>query len=214
MSWLAVILIALSGFAAMVWLLKVPRAGWTVIAIALLLGLGGYGLQARPDLPGAPKPAAERMAADPTASVVARQALAGREGMSGNRWLVIADALSRHGQYGDAAQVLLGAVEKQPKDAEAWLAMANALVDHSEGTLSPASLYAFRQAADAAPGHPGPPFFLGLALARSGRLAEARQMWAQLLAAAPADTPWRQDLADRLARLDEFIARQAGPPSP
>jgi cytochrome c-type biogenesis protein CcmH len=104
-------------------------------------------------------------------------------------------------------------VEKEPKNGEAWLAMANALVSHADGTLSPAALYAFRRAAIAAPDHPGPPFFLGLAMAQSGRMAEARDLWAQLLEDTPADAPWRADLESRLNRLDQFIAGQNRTPA-
>jgi cytochrome c-type biogenesis protein CcmH len=86
--------------------------------------------------------------------------------------------------------------------------MANALVAHADGTLTPASLYAFRRAAAAAPEHPGPPFFLGLALAQSGRFEEARGLWSRLLAATPSDAPWHAELVDKLQRLDTIIAAQ------
>jgi cytochrome c-type biogenesis protein CcmH len=123
--------------------------------------------------------------------------------------MVIGDALARNGQYGEAAGVILGAVERDPKNADAWLAMANALVGHAEGNLTPAAFYAYGRAAQADPAHPGPPFFLGLGLAQSGKLAEARGLWAELLARSPKDAPWRADLAERLQRLDAFIAMQA-----
>ena len=55
------------------------------------------------------------------------------------------------------------------------------------------------------------PESLGLAMAQSGRLAEARGLWAELLARSPADAPWRADLEQRLQKLDAFIAQnQAG----
>jgi len=125
-----------------------------------------------------------------------------------NRWMIIADALSRNGQFGDAAGVVLGAVEKDPKNADAWLSLANNLVAHADGNLTPAAQYAYRQAAMADPAHPGPPFFLGLALAGSGKLAEGRALWADLLAKTPAEAPYRADLAERLKRLDAFMAAQ------
>ena len=120
--------------------------------------------------------------------------------------------MTRHGQYADAATILRGAVEKDPANGQAWLAMANALVGHSQGMLSPAALYAYRRASAADPQAPGPPFFLGMALAQSGRLAEARTLWATLLARAPADAPWRADLGKRLEMLDRFIAQQQAVP--
>ncbi len=210
MTWALVILTALVAFTLAV-MLRAPRKGWEAIGAALLVGIAGYTFQASPGLPGAPKEAAEQAAKSGAAMVQARQQLAQAQasGQGLNRWLVIGDALARNGQYGEAAGVILGAVEREPKNADAWLAMANALVGHAEGNLTPAALYAYGRAAEADPAHPGPPFFLGLALAQSGKLAEARGLWAELLARSPQDAPWRADLAERLQRLDAFIAMQA-----
>jgi cytochrome c-type biogenesis protein CcmH len=205
-TWVVTLVLALAAFCALAFLLKAPRKGWEAIGAALLLGIAGYGLQASPGLAGAPKPPAQSIADDPAALVEARQSVSGRDGLPNDNWVVVGDALARNGQYANAASVLLGAVERNPQNGEAWLAMANALVSHADGQLTPASLYAFRHAAEAAPDNPGPPFFLGLALAQSGRLAEARGLWAELLERTPPDAPWRSDLEMRLARLDEFIA--------
>ena len=206
MSWALVIALAALSFAALAFLLKVPRGGWEAVGAALLLGLAGYALQGSPGQPGAPKAAAAQRKGNGDALVAARQQLRDSGAQGANSWLVIGDAMARNGQYADAAGVLLGAVEQNPKDTEGWLALGNALVGHSEGALTPAALYAYQRAATAQPAHPGPPFFLGLALAQSGRLNEARAMWAELLARSPKQAPWRADLAERLARLDAFIA--------
>ncbi|MCZ8170652.1 MAG: tetratricopeptide repeat protein [Novosphingobium sp.] len=210
MTWALVILTALAAF-ALVLALRAPRKGWEAVGAALLLGIAGYAFQASPDVAGAPKPAAQQAEKSGAALIEARRVLAEtpNSGQGLNRWLVIGDALSRNGQYGDAAGVILGAVEKEPKNADAWLALGNALTGHADGTLTPAALYAYRRAAQADPGHPGPPFFLGLALAQSGKLPEGRALWADLLARSPADAPWRADLAARLERLDAFMAMQA-----
>ena len=210
MSWVVTIALAVLSFGIIAFLLKAPRSGWEAIGAALLVGVAGYALQGRPDLPSAPKQPVESAAGNAAALVEARKALDGQiaaRGQSSN-WIVVSDALARHGQYADAAGILIGALEQNPKNSDAWLALGNALVGHAEGSLSPASLYAYRRAAQAAPDAPGPPFFLGLALAESGRLAEARQLWADLLARSPADAPWRPDLERRIARLDAFIAQR------
>jgi cytochrome c-type biogenesis protein CcmH len=215
MSWLWALLLAAAALGLALLLMRrggQASSGWEAIGAALLLGIAGYGLQGSPNLPGAPKLPVQTIAGDPAALIEARKSLEQGGGPAGDKWSVIADALARHGQYADAAGVLLGAVDKNPKDADAWLSLANALVAHAEGTLSPAALYAYRHAAEAAPEHPGPPFFLGLALAQSGRFAEARNLWAELLRRSPADAPWRADLQDRLTRLDALIARQAQAP--
>jgi cytochrome c-type biogenesis protein CcmH len=212
MSWAWAFVLAVAALGLVLLLMRRTGkglTGWEAVAAALLLGIAGYGLQGSPDLPGAPKAPVENISGDPAALVAARKSLRGKDMPLDSNWVVVADALSRHGQYADASGILLGAVDKDPKDADAWLALANALVGHAEGVLSPAALYAYRHAAEAAPGHPGPPFFLGLAMAQSGRFNEARQLWADLLQRTPPDAPWRADLQDRLARLDALMARQA-----
>ncbi len=205
MTWVAIIALAAACFLALVVLFRVKRAGWEAVLAALLLGLAGYAAQGHPGEPGAPR-APDETAPDNTDTLVtARQKLAGSDDQS-DRWLMVADAFARHGQYADAANILRGEVDRNPRDGEAWLALANSLVHHAQGTLSPAALLAFNRAATINPAAPGPPFFLGLALARSGQLEAGRAQWAGLLARSPQDAPWRADLTSRLAQLDGFIA--------
>lgn len=211
MGWGIVLGLALVSFGLITFVFKAPRKGWEAIGAALLLGIAGFATQARIDLAGASKAAAESPQASGAALVQARKELAGQgqgTAVGANQWMVIADAMTRNGQFGEAASIVAGAVERDPRNADAWLALGNDLVGHAEGALSPAALYAYRRAAAADPNHPGPPFFLGLALAANGRLAEGRAMWADLLARAPKDAPWRADLEQRLARLDAFIKDQ------
>jgi cytochrome c-type biogenesis protein CcmH len=213
MTWVLVALLGATAFALAAFALRAPRPTWELLGSALMLGLAGYALQGSPRQPGAPKVAAEKLAGDPAALVTARRQLAGDGPVAGDRWVMIGDALARNGQYADAAGMLLGATEHDPNNGEAWLALANALVAHAEGALTPAALYAYNRAAKATPEAPGPPFFLGLALAQSGKLEQGRALWAQLLARAPANAPWRADLISRLARLDLYIAAQRGGPA-
>ncbi|MDE2403358.1 MAG: tetratricopeptide repeat protein [Sphingomonadales bacterium] len=207
MTWVLVIVLAALALGAILLLFPATRHAWQALTAALLLGLAGYTLQGSPSVPSAPKSREEQVADHPEAQVEVRQQLSGSDDQN-QRWLMVANAMIRHGQYADAATTLRAAVEENPGNGDAWLAMANALVGHAQGTLSPASLYAYRRASQADPAAPGPPFFLGLALAQSGRLQEARTLWTTLLARAPADAPWRADLEKRLAMLDAFIARQ------
>ena len=212
MSWLAILALVAAVFGVLVWVLRAPRGGWEAILAALVIGLAGYALQGHPGMAGAPRKADETSNLSDAMLVQERARLAGKDA-TGNSWVVVADALSRHGQYADAATILRGAVDNEPGNGDAWLAMANALVGHANGSLSPAALYAYRHALAADPQAPGPPFFLGLAMARSGRFDEARELWVSLLARSPQDAPWRADLEERLARLDKIIAmaRQMGP---
>ena len=209
MTWIFIILLGFAVFAGLVWLLKLPRAGWELVGAALLVGVAGYALQGHPSRPGAPKAPVETAETAGTELVKQRQAMGAGFG-SGQQWLIVADGLSRRGQFGSAAQILRSAVRQNPRDADLWVAMGNALVGHSDGFISPAAQFAFQRAATIAPAHPGPPFFMGLALAQSGRLAEARTIWAQLAGQAPPGVPWKADLDERLVRLDALIAQQGG----
>ncbi len=213
MGWAIAIVLAVLALAALIRLGRAPRAAWEAVAAALVFGLAGFAFQAHPDQAGAPKAAAEDTGASGAAMVAERRQMNTTGGpTSGDRWMIPADALARRGQFADAAGMALGAVEQNPNNADAWLAVANNLVAHAQGRLTPAALYAYDRARKADPAHPGPPYFLGLALAQNGLLSEGRTMWADLLARTPPDAPWRQDLAERLADLDQFIARQAAIP--
>lgn len=205
MTWVFILLIALAVFVVMAFVLKLPRAGWEITGAALLFGIAGYGLQGHPGQAGAPHPPVESAKLADETLLKARQQMGTAFG-KGQSWMILADALTRQGQYGAASDVFHKALSKSPNDADLWVALGNSLVGHSDGLITPAAQYAFQKAATIAPGHPGPPFFMGLALAQTGRLAEARALWAELLVRSPADAPYRPDLEERLARIDEMLA--------
>lgn len=209
MIWAMVIGLVLAVCAALL-ALKAPRPGWELTGAAMALGLAGFALQAQLNQPGAPKQAETREDKAGPLLVEARKVLFGATASPNlpNRWLLTADALTRHGQYGDAATMVLGAVEANPRDSESWVALGNNLVGHADGVLTPAAMYAFRKAAEADPASPAPGYFLGLALITNGKLAEGRAIWADLVAKAPADAPWRSEVAERIKRLDQIAAMQ------
>ena len=214
MVWLVVIALAVAAFAVIAVGFKAPRKGWEAIAAALVFGLAGFAYQAQPQQPGARKLAAEPPRQAGAALVKVRQELAAGGATSSNRLMITADALTRQGHFSDAAGLRLGTVEAEPRNAQAWLALANDLTAHADGALSPAAMFAFGRAAQLDPQAPGPPFFLGLAMAQNGRLDEARGLWAGLLARSPPQTAWREGLRARLGLLDQLIAAQQSGPVP
>ncbi|WP_421837485.1 tetratricopeptide repeat protein [Novosphingobium sp.] len=208
MTWVFIVVIAVLVLGVMVFVLKLPRSGWEITAAALLFGISGYALQGHPGQAGAPQAPVENAKLADQTLIKERQQMGAAFGQ-GQSWLILADALTRQGQFGAATEVLRKAIAKSPQDADLWVALGNALVGHTDGVITPAAQFAFQKAANIAPDHPGPPFFMGLALAQSGRFAEARALWAELLARSPADAPYRADLQARLERLDSLIAEQA-----
>ncbi len=206
MTWLLAIALALAAFAVAAFVLRIDRSGWTTVSAALALGLAGYALQASPDVPGAPAQPAPEIGEQGWQMVELRKEMYARGRPSSGK-LIIADGFARQGQYDDAATVLRGAVAENPNDAEAWLALGNALVEHAGGTLTQPALLAYRRAEQLDPGSLGPGFFLGLALIRQGRFAEARALWRETLEGSPEDAEGREALAERLGRLESLFAQ-------
>jgi len=217
MTWVMVIALAAAVFALLVWLFKAPRPSWEAIGAALALGLVGFALQARPQVPGAPKAADEDRVQDGGGLIKLRLALLGKaDSVAQNRWLITSDALARNGQFGAAASLALGAVERVPQDTEAWLALGMALSAHAGGKLTPAVRYAYDKAASTAPNSPAPPYLLGMSLIENEQYEEARQVLGLCLARSPAKAPWRRFLGVVIARLDLMMTYEtrSGAPGP
>ena len=163
MGWLILlILFALS--IAVLWLRRVRQGLLTAAAAALMLGSAGYALQGRPDLRGAPAQGGE--AGDVFPLTEARHAFFGNFSAA-ESWLRISEALARDGKSEEAVGILQNAVGRYPGDAQLWVGLGNALVDHAHG-LTPPAEFAYRRASELLPGHPAPRFFHDLALVRSG----------------------------------------------
>jgi len=163
-------------------------------AAALLFGAAGYAVQGEPGLGGSPRSAEQRAAPIPLTKI--RHAFFGTFGPT-EHWLVISESYASRGETEDAVKVLTAAVREHPGDPALWVGLGNALTDHA-GTLTPASPLAFSRAAELAPGHPAPPFFLGLALIRSGEPQDGIELWRKLIAAAPPTASWRPLVEDAI----------------
>lgn len=213
MAWVIVLLVAVAIMAGMIWLGKMPRKAWELAGAALFLGIAGYAWQGQPSLAGSPKEPIEKLGMFDEDLAKQRDEMGGNFG-DARAWLVLADGQSRQGKFATAATALSKGLETHPEDPDLWVALGNALVGHSNGLLTPASQFAYQKAASLSPDHPAPPFFLGLALATSGQLTQARAIWAELLERSPADAEWREDLTARLVRIDALIAQQSGAPAP
>jgi len=184
------------------WLLRVRGAAFTATAAALLVGGAGYALQGSPGVPAAPAQAMDGRDYFPLTQ--ARHAFFG-EFTPAETWLRMSEALERDGQSEDAVGILVNAVKRYPGDAQLWIGLGNALVDHAHG-MTPAAELAYKRAESVAPGHPAAPFFFGLALARSGDRDGALQLWRQILSTAPKDASWRPLVEQGVAALSSPAA--------
>ena len=180
MGWLILLLLA-GACLAFLWRMGVHGGLLTASAAALLLGASGYALQGSPNVRGAP--AQGGGAHDIFPLTDARHAFFGNF-TPAESWLRISEALARDGKSEDAVGILQNAVKRYPADPQLWIGLGNALVDHARGLTPPAEL-AYRRAAELSPGYPGPPFFYGLGLARSGEQGSAIEIWKNIFVAAP-----------------------------
>lgn len=206
MNWLLAVALALAALGMAILAFRLPKAAWTTMATALTLGLAGYALQAQPGLPGAP-------AAPPSAApkaegdlIAMRRLLSGSTDRATSDSMILADALARQGQYANAATILGGATADNPKNAEAWLAMGNALVEQAGGRLTQPALFAYRRAKQADPDGLGVGYFTGLGYIRQGQVQDAARLWRETLEEAKPDAPGREVMAAQLERLDQLLA--------
>ena len=161
-------------------------------AAALLLAVAGYVFQGSPNQPSASAQTPDDM----------RKTFASSMNAEG-QWLALGDALMQAGRTRAAVSILSEGTRKAPGNADVWVGLGNALFVHGGAQMNPAAQYAFERAARIAPNHPGPPFFFGYALARSGKMAEAGEVWRGLLERAPDNAPWKADLEVRLAEIGQ-----------
>lgn len=206
MIWLPVIALAAVAFLVAAYILRTDRGSWTLLAAVLTFGLAGYAWQGSPEQASTPKAAQQATSESGEALIAARRALFDQT-LPPPNYLVTSDAFARRGDYETAAGLLKGRLGDGREDGEGWLALGNALVEHAGGNVTPAAVEAYARAEQAIPGHPGPSFFLGAALLRSGDLKGARDVWADLLEASPPDAPWIEELSARVTRMDEFLAQ-------
>jgi cytochrome c-type biogenesis protein CcmH len=186
MGWLVLFLLFVASL-GLLWIMRVRGGLLTASAAALMLGASCYALQGRPSLPGAAVAAGEGHQFVPLTD--ARHAFFGHF-TPAESWLRMSEALERDGHSEEAVGILQNAVKRYPGDPQLWVGLGNALVDHARGLTPPAEL-AYQRAAEMSPGYPGPRFFYGLALARSGDRQSAIVIWKDIIKTAPADADWR-----------------------
>lgn len=204
-GWLIAVGLVIPLMLALVFIGRIGRAAWEITAAALLLGLAGYAWQGHPSLAGAPKERADKVAANFDEELAERRrGMAERYGKAG-QWLMLSDGLGRQGKTKEAANVLLAGLKETPDDSNLWLGLGNALVAHGGGALSPGAEFAFRRAMAIDPEAPAPRYFYGLALAKSGQLQGAKELWQPLADSAPAGSTIKAELETNIARIDAML---------
>jgi hypothetical protein len=206
MGWIVLALIGASVAALFAWL-RMPRLVWPLAGSALMLGAAGYAWQGSPKQPSHFVAAdAVKLPVDPRYKAL-RDTFFGRFGGE-SVYFGVSDAALSIGSTRVAVRILTGGVDYAPTNVALWTELGNAIALHDEGNVSPASLLAYRQAMLVSPTHPGPRFFLALSYLRAGDLVRGRAWLARALAITPKDASYRDEIAVRLAALDQIMKQQ------
>jgi cytochrome c-type biogenesis protein CcmH len=196
-------LLAMVVAGALVLAARPARGALYLIGVAMLVGLAGYAWQGSPGQAGSPTSADTQKKGGDTLFAHERTVWLETVGFDAQQ-LDGADAFIRNGDADYAVGLLHAYLQKEPDSMVLWLGLGNALQAQANGALTPPAHYAFTRAAEAAPDHPAPQYFLGLAYLQMGDLDGAEATWRDLLAKAPADAPWRAKLAMRIALLERL----------
>jgi cytochrome c-type biogenesis protein CcmH len=167
--------------------LAVPLASW-----------GIYAAIGSPDLPS--QPLAARLEKNPAEATVdeliarAEAHLAANPD-DGRGWDVLAPIYSRLGRYGEAVTAYRNAIRLDGASGTRESGLGEALAGAAGGMVTAEAQAAFSRALELEPGQPKASFFLASALAQEGKVAEALSAWQAMMIALPADSPWRNAVA-------------------
>lgn len=177
--------------------LAVPVLSWSI-----------YTTIGSPDVPS--QPLAARLSQNPANSsvdeLVARaEAHLVANPSDGRGWDVLAPIYSRMGRAGDAVTAYRSAIRLLGSSAAREAGLGEAIAAAAGGIVTADARSAFEDALNTEPANPKARYYLALALAQEGKLAEAAVAWRQLAEGVPADSPWRA--------VAEQAAAQAGGPA-
>ena len=186
-----------------------------VLAVAFLvptLAATLYGLIGRPDLPDQPiaareVPPGETPGQPDVQQMVARleQRLAeSPDDLEG--WLMLGRSRGVLGDLPGATEAYRRASTLGPDDPRGVGGLGEALTALAGGTVTPEAKTLFTKLAVIDPGDPRSAFYLGWADHQAGRFEAALERWRALLAATPADAPWRPQVIEAM----QTAAQQMG----
>jgi cytochrome c-type biogenesis protein CcmH len=166
-------------------------------AAVLVVPLVSWGVYARlgsPDLPS--QPLSERLAKNPADSTIDELVARAESHLAANPsdargWDVVAPIYLRMQRFADAVGAYRNAIRLDGDSAARQAGLGEAIANAAGGIVSTDAQAAFEAALKLEPGNPKANFYLAVAMAQEGRKDEAVAKWRAMLAAFPADSPWR-----------------------
>lgn len=196
------------------------RARLSAIFILLFLPLAALSAYVAFGSPGLPQqPLAERMAQDPEKADLAVLVASAERHLAANPddgrgWDVLAPIYLRVGRVDEAEAAFRKAIALLGPSSARQSGLGEALIAKAGGVVTEEARLVFQSARELDSEDPRPAFFLALALAQSGKGAEARAAFEALIARSPPDAPWIAAVRQQLAALESAPAQpSAGMPS-
>ncbi|MFZ5733467.1 MAG: c-type cytochrome biogenesis protein CcmI [Pseudomonadota bacterium] len=106
-------------------------------------------------------------------------------------WEVLAPVLFKLGRFDDAARAFRNIIIHKGENAARRADLGEALSAAAGGVISADAKKEFERAVALDASEVKSRYFLGVAADQDGRPADARKIWQEMLATAPADAPWR-----------------------
>lgn len=198
----------------------VARAGRSKVFLIAVVGvlpvcvLAIYLAMGSPGLPG--QPYAERLEKPldqlPVEGLVARlEEQLKQKPDDATGWRLIAPVYLQLGRYSDAINAFGTIMQLEGRDADALAGLGEALTLSGDGMVPPPARQAFEAALGEDPAHPRARFYLALAKAQRGDIADALADWQALLAEAPEGAPWTAAVEAQIRAAENILARQNAP---
>lgn len=198
----------------------IVRAGRGKILLTAIAGvlplcvLATYLAMGSPGLPG--QPYAERLEQPldqlPVEGLVARlEEQLKQEPDDATGWRLIAPVYMQLGRYSDAINAFGTVMQLEGRDADALAGLGEALTLSGDGMVPPPARQAFEAALGEDPTHARARFYLALAKAQRGDIADALADWKILLAEAPAGAPWAAAVEAQIRAAENILATQNAP---
>jgi cytochrome c-type biogenesis protein CcmH len=187
-----------------------------VLAVPLV-SWGVYAEIGSPDLPSQPLAARlEKNPADSTVDeLVARaEAHLAADPDDGRGWDVLAPIYARLGRYQEAVTAYRNAIRLDGETAQRESGLGEALAGAAGGMITGDAQAAFSRALALEPGQAKAGFFMASALAQEGKVAEALNAWQAMMIALPADSPWRNAVAQAVEEANTRLAAAEGATAP
>ena len=192
------------------------------VAAALLLALpvvagGLYLVLGSPELASGQPVAQHNVAATPQsmeALVAEAEAHLARSAQDGRGWELLAPIYMRLGRYSDSVAAWRNTLQLLGDNAEREANLGEALTAEANDVVPVDAKTAFIRAVTLDKTNVTARYYLGLAAEQDGQRDKAANIWRDLIAEAPAGTPWVVDVRNALARVESTSTAAAAPAAP